>query len=442
MESAMTQRKDGYGWGIRLLTAIGGSAFVERFKLHQPSLRLLKGGTRLGFRAAGAVSRPFKAVRKLMQPQRPGRPAATDLFDLTPTDEQRMIRETMQQFAGERLRPLAASADGACAAPAELLKEAGELGIALMTVPEELGGAAAERSPVTGALIAEALAHGDMGLAVACLAPAGAAAALAEWGDAEQQAAYLASFAGDNAPPAAIAVLEDRPLFDARAPATTARRENGGFVLSGEKALVPLGATAELLLVAAREEDGKTGLFIVESGSKGLTQRAEPGMGLRAASLARLHFDRVKLPAGARLGGAEGMDYPAFLNLSRLAWCALAVGTAQAVLDYAIPYANERQAFGEPIGHRQGVAFMIANLAIELDGMRLATWRAASLAAHGQDCTREAALARELCARHGMRIGSDGVQLLGGHGFVKEHPVERWYRDLRAVAVMEGGVMV
>jgi alkylation response protein AidB-like acyl-CoA dehydrogenase len=120
----------------------------------------------------------------------------------------------------------------------------------------------------------------------------------------------------------------------------------------------------------------------------------------------------------------------------------MAVGTGQAVLDYVIPYVNERVAFGEPISHRQSVAFMVANIGIELEGMRLVTWRAASRADQGRPFAREAALARKLCAERGMIIGNDGVQLLGGHGFVKEHPVERWYRHLRAVGVMEGALLV
>jgi alkylation response protein AidB-like acyl-CoA dehydrogenase len=107
-----------------------------------------------------------------------------------------------------------------------------------------------------------------------------------------------------------------------------------------------------------------------------------------------------------------------------------------------IPYVNERVAFGEPISHRQAVAFMVANIGIEVDGMRLVTYRAASRATQGKPFAREVALAHRLCTERGMTIGSDGVQLLGGHGFVKEHPVERWYRDLRAVGVMEGGLLV
>ncbi len=107
-----------------------------------------------------------------------------------------------------------------------------------------------------------------------------------------------------------------------------------------------------------------------------------------------------------------------------------------------IPYVNERTAFGEPISNRQAVAFAVADIGIETEGMRLLTYRAAARADQGSDFAHEAALARRLCAAKGMRIGSEGVQLLGGHGYVKEHPVERWYRDLRAAGVMEGALLV
>ena len=183
-------------------------------------------------------------------------------------------------------------------------------------------------------------------------------------------------------------------------------------------------------------------LVLVEAGTPGLLVEADPSMGVRAAGLTRLVLTDVTVPASAVLGDTAGTAYRECVRLSRLAWCALAVGVAQAVLDHVTPYVKEREAFGEPIAHRQSVAFMVADMAIELQAMRLVTWKAASRAAAGKDHTREVALARRLCAEHGMRIGLDGVQLLGGHGFVKEHPVERWYRDLRAIGVMEGAVLL
>jgi alkylation response protein AidB-like acyl-CoA dehydrogenase len=173
-----------------------------------------------------------------------------------------------------------------------------------------------------------------------------------------------------------------------------------------------------------------------------VTVEAEPAMGLRGAATGKLHLEKVALPAGALLGGAKADVFAEVVRLSRLGWAALAAGTAKAVLDYVVPYVNERTAFGEPISHRQAVAFSVADIAIELEGLRLVTLRAAARAEQGKSYAREAALARKLAVDKGMQIGNAGVQLLGGHGFVKEHPVERWYRDLRAIGVMEGAVLL
>ncbi|HET8603451.1 MAG TPA: acyl-CoA dehydrogenase, partial [Marmoricola sp.] len=260
------------------------------------------------------------------------------------------------------------------------------------------------------------------------------------WGTEEQQQTYLPAFTADQGvPAAALALAEPTPLLDPRRPATKATRRGDGFVLDGTKSAVVRGADAELFVVGA-ELDGRPQLFLVESKTSGITLESDPAMGVRAASLSRLVLDDVEVESIALLG--DEASYLECLRLSRLAWCALAVGTAQAVLDYVTPYVKEREAFGEPIAHRQSVAFMVANIAIELQGMRLVTYRAASRAAQGKPFDREVALARRLCAEKGMQIGLDGVQLLGGHGFVKEHPVERWYRDLRAIGVMEGAVLV
>ncbi len=188
--------------------------------------------------------------------------------------------------------------------------------------------------------------------------------------------------------------------------------------------------------------DDRPALFIVEAKSKGVLVEAQPAMGLRAAETANLKLSGVELPAEALLGEGSPDVYADCIRLGRIAWSALAVGTAQAVVDYVIPYVNERIAFGEPISHRQAVAFKIADMATELEGMRLVMLRAASRVDQGLDYSRESALARRIVAQKGMQIGSDGVQLLGGHGYIKEHPVERWYRDLRAAGVIEGGLLL
>jgi alkylation response protein AidB-like acyl-CoA dehydrogenase len=354
-----------------------------------------------------------------------------------------MIVETVSEFAEEVMRPAAREADEAASYPTDLVAKATDLGITAINVPEDFEGIAAHRAAVTNVLVAEALAYGDMGLALPILAPAGVASALTHWGSADQQATYLKEFAGENVPQACVAIAEPHALFDPTALKTTAVRTPSGYRLDGVKSLVPAAANAELFIVAA-QLNGKPALFIVESSSQGVTVTADPSMGIRAAALGQVELDRVTVPLNARLGedGATDGDYSEAVALSRLGWAALAVGTSHAVLDYVVPYVKERRAFGEPIAHRQAVAFMCANIAIEFDGLRLITWRGASRADQGLPFAREAALAKRLGTDKGMQIGLDGVQLLGGHGYTKEHPVERWYRDLRAIGVAEGVVVI
>ncbi|MGO9909209.1 MAG: acyl-CoA dehydrogenase family protein [Solirubrobacteraceae bacterium] len=431
----------GMAVGLRALNRLASNPLIDRFGLRDSAERVLHEASKATVRTATRAGRTFAATQRLSNPARQPRAGRSDLFDLTPDDEQQMLRESVRDFALAKLRPAAEAADDACAAPDELLAQANELGLTMVGVPEELGGAVAERSAVTTVLMSEALAQGDMGMALACLAPAAVSTALSLWGDADQQATYLPEFVGENVPAAALAVLEPRPLFNPFDLKTRARRVDGGFVLDGVKSLVPRASASELFVIAASLE-GTPALFVVEPGGEGLSVEPEPAMGVRAAATGRLVLEQVKLPAGALLGEPGQDTVSECIQLGRLGWCALAVGTGQAVLDYVIPYVNERTAFGEPISSRQSVAFTVANIAIELDGMRLATYRAASRVDQGMPFAREVALARRLCAERGSAIGSDGVQLLGGHGYVKEHPVERWYRDLRAAGVMEGGLLV
>jgi alkylation response protein AidB-like acyl-CoA dehydrogenase len=428
--------------GLRALNWLAASDLLDRLGLREPTERLLHGASKTTARTAARAGRTFASAQKLSRPARQPKGTRTDLFDLQPSDEQRMLQESVREFALARLRPVAAGADAACATPAELLSQANGLGLSMVGVPEELGGAVEQRSAVTSSLMSEALAQGDMGIAVACLAPAGVSTAISLWGDASQQSTYLPEFVSDNVPAAALAVLEPGALFDPFKLRTHARAQGGGFVLDGVKSLVPRAGDGELFIVAAELEGRGPSLLIVESKTPGISIEPEPAMGIRAAGTGKLIFEDVKLPAEALLGGGEPGVYAECVALGRLGWCAVAVGTGQAVLDYVIPYVNERRAFGEPISNRQAVAFMVANIAIELEGMRLLTYRAASRVDQGMGFAREAALARRLCAERGMAIGSDGVQLLGGHGYVKEHPVERWYRDLRAAGMLEGALLI
>ena len=443
-------KMDAIGAAMRALTTITGSEFAERYGLRQKVDRVTYEATRTGFKTLGAATKSFKKVSGGGAPKRlpdTDSGARPDVFDLTPDDEQKMIVETVRDFATEVIRPAAHDADHAAEAPASLLARSAEIGATMLNVPEEFEGIASERGVVTNSLVAEALAYGDMGLALPILAPSGVAATLTQFGSDAQQKSYLPAFAAETVPAAAVVVAEPRPLFDPFVLTTTATRGPGGFVLDGVKSLVPTAGSAELFVVAAML-DGAPAFFVVESDTDGLVVEADPSMGLRAAGLGRIVLTGVSVPADAILGGPEvsaadrSAAYADIIRLSRLGWASMAVGASHAVLDYVTPYVKERQAFGEPIAHRQAVAFMVADMATELDGMRLVTWRGAARAEQGLSFAREAALARKLAAEKGMRIGLDGVQLLGGHGFTKEHPVERWYRDLRAVGVAEGVVVL
>jgi alkylation response protein AidB-like acyl-CoA dehydrogenase len=428
--------------GLRALNRLATSDLVDRLGLREPAEKFLHGASKTTARTAASAGRTFAAAQKLSRPARQPRAERTDLFDLTPTDEQQMLRDSVREFALAELRPAAEAADAESATPPELLTQSNELGLTMVGVPAELGGAVEQRSAVTSVLMSEALAQGDMGIALACLAPAGVSTALSLWGDADQQATYLHEFVGESVPSAALSMLEPRALFDPFKPRTQARSVNGGYMLDGVKSLVPRAGDAELFIVSAELEGRGPALLIVEPGAAGIAVEPEPAMGIRAAATGRLIFEDVKLPGGAVLGDADPAVFSECVQLGRLGWCALAVGAGQAVLDYVSQYVNERKAFGEPVSHRQAVAFAVANIAIELDGMRLATYRAASRVDQDLEFRREVSLARRLCGERGMAIGSDGVQLLGGHGYVKEHPVERWYRDLRAAGVMEGVLVV
>ncbi|MGB8386488.1 acyl-CoA dehydrogenase family protein [Mycobacterium sp.] len=440
-------KRTGIDIALALLTPIVGQEFLDKYHLRDPLNRSLRYGTKTIFSTAGATSRQFKRIQNLRSGPTRLKSSGKDYFDLTPDDEQKMIIETLDEFAAEVLRPAAHDADEAATYPPDLIAKVAELGITAINIPEDFDGIAAHRSSVTNVLVAEALAYGDMGLALPILAPGGVASALTHWGSADQQATYLHEFAGDNVPQACVAIAEPQPLFDPTRLKTTAVRTPSGYRLDGVKSLVPAAADAELFIVGA-QLNGKPALFIVESSAKGLTVKADPSMGIRAAALGQVELSEVSVPLSARLGEDEAsedqysQDYSEVIALSRLGWAALAVGTSHAVLDYVVPYVKEREAFGEPIAHRQAVAFMCADIAIELDGLRLITWRGAARAEQGLSFIREAALAKRLGAGKGMQIGLDGVQLLGGHGYTKEHPVERWYRDLRAIGVAEGVVVI
>lgn len=432
--------RNAMGYALSVMNAITTAEWLDTLGLRKPLEKLTYNGTKTGFQAINAATRQFKQGIKLNAPVRPAAPGGNkDLFDPSLNSEQSMLRDTLQAFARDVIRPAAHDADANGRVTDALLAQVAELGLMYYAVPEAFGGAGDERSPVTQMIIAETLAWGDLGITAAILTPMGVANALTQWGTADQQSRYLPAFLEEKPLVATMAINEATAAFNPLQLKTTATATANGYVLQGEKNLVPLGMHAELYLVAAQLENRGPRLFLVEAGKPGIAVRKGAAMGLKPCATAAVQFTNVQLDRSALLGD-DSFNYQEFLNLCRLGWCAATLGTAQAVLDYTITYANERIAFGEPISHRQSVAFMVANIGIELESMRLMVQRAVSRAERGMEYQREAYLARLLCGDKAMEIGTNGVQLLGGHGFTKEHPVERWYRDLRAIALVEGNL--
>ncbi len=361
------------------------------------------------------------------------------LFDLTLTEEQRITRESMQRFAESELKTISRDADEAGETPEGLLDKTAELGLSLMPIPEAFGGAGMPRSPISNVLNAEDLGKGDLSIALAALTPLAFINTVLDNGTESQQEKYLTPLADEKFKAATIALMEPKATFEPSEPETTAAKSGDGYTLNGVKSNVILASEAEFILVIAQEEGAGVGAYVVEKGAAGMGIESKKNMGLRPVETATVTLENVTVAADAKLEGAEGgFDLDRLISLSRLGVGALAVGCAEAMLEYTVEYANERVAFGEPIAYRQSVAFMIANIAIELEAMRLMIWKAASRAEQGLDFHRDAYLAYVLCAEKSMEIGNNGVQVLGGHGFTREHPCELWYRNLRAVGILEG----
>ncbi|WP_336948858.1 acyl-CoA dehydrogenase family protein [Acinetobacter junii] len=420
------------GLGLSLITKIAGSEVLDQLKLRKFVEKSLYQGSKTGFKVLTKTQKAFKP--QPIDKQRLPNQVNKNLFDLGLTEEQQMTSDAMSQFAQEVLYNLAHDADHNAQFPDELWQHLVDLGLNYYALPEALGGVAAEQNIVSNILIAENLAKGDFSLTAGLLSTFSVINAITRWGSTQVQSMYLPCFAEDTDITATFAFQEATPAFNPYQLKTQATEQNGQFYITGEKTLVVLGDTADVFLVSA-EYNGQPDIFVVQC-DESIAIKSNPAMGLKAAETATLQFNQT--PA-LRLGDAD-FDYTAFVDLGNLMWCAMAVGTCETIKAYCIKYANERTAFGEPISHRQSVAFMIADMAIEIDAMRMLVLNAASLVEAGQPFHREAYLARLLCAEKSMKIGTDGVQILGGHGFTKEHPVERWYRDLRATAILHSGL--
>jgi len=364
-------------------------------------------------------------------------------FELS--EEQRMIRDTVAAFAREEIRPAARAADESGTIPQPLIEKSWGLGLVSGPIPSEFGGLDDQRCAVTGAIVAEELAFGDLSTAIHVLAPRLFAYPILEMGSDEQRKRYLGSFGGEKFAAGAAAIIEPRFDFDLGDMSAIARRDGGGYVLNGQKCCVPLARESSEILVYARmdQESGLSGIggFVIAQDTDGVTiSEREKNMGLKALATYELELKDCRVDNEKRLGGVSGekLNFSRLMSEARVALGAMGVGVARAAYEYARGYAKERKAFGRPIATRQAIAFMLADMAIEVDASRLLVWQAAATLDKGDDALKQSYLAKNYVAAAALKITDNAVQVLGGHGYIREHPVEMWLRNARGLSSLEG----
>ena len=364
------------------------------------------------------------------------------MISFTPNEEQQMIVKLVKQFANDEMRKIYRECDENDEIPGHIIETAWAMGLVSSGIPEKYGGPGGEHSAITGALIAEELAWGDLSMTMNILCPALAAFPILEMGTEEQKQKYLPAFCGDKFKAASAALIEPHFEFDPGSLKTTANLKDGAYVIKGQKCYVPLAADADPLLVYA-DLKGGTCCFIVDKGTKGLEiGEREKNMGIKALSTYELSLKNCSVPKENRLGGEKGFDFNRVMNCSRVALAAMAVGVARAAFEYSRDYAKDRVAFGEPIASRQAIAFMLAEMAIEVDAARLMNWEAAWKLDRKEESTKEASLSKTYADDMVLMVTDRAVQILGGHGYIREHPVELWLRNGRGFAIFDGMAIV
>jgi acyl-CoA dehydrogenase len=365
------------------------------------------------------------------------------MYSFEPNEEQKMLIDAVGKYAVNDLRAAARDAEEGRSLPPKLVAKGWELGVLQASIPEAYGGFG-DRSAVTGALAGEELAFGNLAGAVAVGTPNLFALPILLCGTEEQKQEYLPKVIGGNWTPYTAALMEFVFDFDPLALKTTATLQGEEYILSGEKALVPFAKEAEGMIVYAAL-DGVTQGFIISKGAAGLTvnEEREKLLGLNALPLYRVKLDGVKVPKGNRLGGDAGHDFERILASMHVANAAAAVGVAKAAFEYSRDYAKEREAFGVKIAQKQAIAFMLAEMGTEIEAIRLLMWEAAwKLDVGKEDAFVEAYLASTGAADMAMMVTDRAVQILGGHGYIREHPVEMWMREGRGFTMFTGFTMV
>jgi acyl-CoA dehydrogenase len=364
------------------------------------------------------------------------------MYSFDPSEEQQMLIGAIQRYAANDLRLKMHDADEENALPEKLIEKGWELGILQASIPEEFGGFG-ERSAVTGVLAAEELAYGDLAGGMAVLAPGLFAMPIALVGSAEQKSEFLPEIVNGPWMPYTAALIEPAFDFDPLDLKTIAVPDGDGYILNGEKTFSPYGQQAEAMIIYARLDD-KTQGFIIRKGAAGLAVgERQKTLGIHALPLYSLKLKDVRVEKADRLGGTAGHDFAPLLASMQLALAAMAVGISRAALDYAIAYAKDREVFGVKVAQKQAIAFMLAEMATEIEAIRLLIWEAAWMMDTGQpEAEKEAYLALTGAADMAMMVTDRAVQTLGGHGYIREHPVELWMRNGRGIAMINGLAMI
>lgn len=359
------------------------------------------------------------------------------MYGFTPTDEQKMLIDTAARYATTDLRAAGYDADVEKSLPTRLVGKGWEVGVLQASVPEAYGGFG-DRSTVTGVLAAEEFALGDLAGALAVMTPALFVTPLLLAGSAEQKGKWIPSVIEVGWTPYTAALIESAFDFDPNALKTTAIKAGESYLLNGQKTFVPYAAQAEALVVYASLA-GETKAFIVKKGEGvGVTERIKL-MSLDALPLHGVTFENARVPSANLLAG----DFASILASMQIANAALAVGVARASFEYARDYAKERDVFGMKVAQKQAIAFMLAEMAIEIEAMRLLTWQAAWKLDNGKaNAFHEAYLACTGAADMVMMVTDRGVQILGGHGYIRDHPVEKFMREGRGFVSFTGLAIV
>ena len=390
---------------------------------------------------AGAVAATEHEPRTLWVKDRANDGSAMPAARLMPTGESAELIELTRSIADKELRPAVNEAERAHAFPREAFRTLGRAGLLSLPYPEEYGGGGQPYEVYLQVLeeIAAAWAAVGVGVSVHALSCFG----LFHAGTEEQKRRWLPDMLGGELL-GAYCLSEAHAGSDPAAMRTRAVRDGEDYVITGSKAWTTHGGVADFYKVMARtSDDGGRGIscFLVPASSAGLSaDTPEDKMGLMSSVTATMLFDGVRIPAERRLG-EEGQGLPialAGLDSGRLGIAAVATGVAQAALDVAVTYAKERETFGKPVIDHQGLAFLLADMAAATESARATYLYAARLRDAGRPFSRQASIAKMIATDNAMKVTTDAVQVLGGAGYTRDFPVERYMRETKVMQIFEG----